>query len=113
MSCRSIPCQRHQERSRRGRRHHDRWSVPQRVQQNLSFVIIPLKRALKTAKLLGMGHYEVRKYPGWHHHMLTTMLAHFFLWHLKLHLGEKSPSPHRVATADDIGGRLTPADQPC
>jgi hypothetical protein len=31
-----------------------------------------------------MAHYEVRKYPGWHHHMLTTMLAHFFLWHLKI-----------------------------
>ena len=46
-----------------------------------------------------MDHYEVRKYPGWHHHMLTTMLAHFFLWHLKLHLGEKSPGPHRVAAA--------------
>ena len=27
---------------------------------------------------LGMAHYEVRKSPGWHHHMLTTMLAHFF-----------------------------------
>jgi len=59
---------------------------------------------------LGMAHYEVRKYPGWHHHMLTTMLAHFFLWHLKLHLGKKSPSPHRVAAADVIGSRLTLAD---
>src|SRR5919202_2332026 len=39
---------------------------------------------------LGMAHYEVRTYPGWHHHMLTTMLAHFFLWHLKLRLGGKS-----------------------
>ncbi|HEY7493538.1 MAG TPA: IS701 family transposase [Candidatus Tectomicrobia bacterium] len=28
---------------------------------------------------LGMAHYAVRKYAGWHHHMLTTMLAHFFL----------------------------------
>ena len=28
---------------------------------------------------LGMDHYEVRKYAGWHHHILTTMLAHFFL----------------------------------
>ena len=37
-----------------------------------------------------MDHYEVRKYTGWHHHMLTTMLAHFFLWHLKIHLGEKA-----------------------
>ena len=59
---------------------------------------------------LGMAHDEVRKYPGWHHHMLTTMLAHFFLWHLKLHLGKKSPSPHRVAAADVIGSRLTLAD---
>ncbi len=57
-----------------------------------------------------MDHYEVRKYTGWHHHMLTTMLAHFFLWHLKLHLGKKSSGPHRVTGADVIGGRLTPAD---
>jgi SRSO17 transposase len=57
---------------------------------------------------LGMAHYEVRKYPGWHHHMLTTMLAHFFLWHLKLRLGKKSPGPDRVAAANDLRGRLTP-----
>ena len=48
---------------------------------------------------LGMDHYEVRKYAGWHHHMLTTMLAHFFLWHLKMHLGKKSPRADRVAGA--------------
>ena len=39
-----------------------------------------------------MAHYAVRKYPGWHHHMLVTMLAHFFLWHLKLRLGKKAPA---------------------
>lgn len=59
---------------------------------------------------LGMDHYEVRKYGGWHHHMLTTMLAHFFLWHLKLRLGKKSASPHGVAAADPLRGRLTPTD---
>ena len=59
---------------------------------------------------LGMDHYEVRKYPGWHHHILTTMLAHFFLWHLKLRLGKKSPRPHRRAAADHLGSRLPPAD---
>jgi len=58
----------------------------------------------------GMAQYEVRKDPGWHHHRLTTMLAHVFLWHLKLHLGKKSPSPHRVAAADALGSGLTPAD---
>ena len=55
---------------------------------------------------LGMAHYEVRKYPGWHHHMLTTMLAHFFLWHLKLRLGKKSSRADGVAATEIIGGRL-------
>jgi SRSO17 transposase len=59
---------------------------------------------------LGMDHYEVRKYGGWHHHRLTTMLAHFFLWHLKLRLGKKSASPHGVAAADPLRGRRTPTD---
>jgi len=59
---------------------------------------------------LGMDHYEVRKYASWHHHLLTTMLAHFFLWHLKLRLGKKSPSPYRVAAAHDLRGRLTPTE---
>jgi len=30
----------------------------------------------ETKTELGMAHYEVRKYPGWHHHILTGMLAH-------------------------------------
>src|SRR5215468_3549470 len=59
---------------------------------------------------LGMAHYEVRTYPGWHHHMLTTMLAHFFLWHLKLRLGEKSSRADGVAAAEIIGRRLTPTE---
>lgn len=46
---------------------------------------------------LGMDHYEVRKFPGWHHHMLTCMLAHFFLWHLKVRLGEKSTIYYDIA----------------
>jgi SRSO17 transposase len=62
-----------------------RWAVEQCVEEG------------KTE--LGMDHYEVRKYGGWHHHMLLTMLAHFFLWPLKLKLGEKSPGPDGGATA--------------
>lgn len=46
---------------------------------------------------IGMDHYEVRKFPGWHHHILTCMLAHFFLWHLKIRLGKKSTSYYSVA----------------
>jgi SRSO17 transposase len=51
----------------------------------------------ETKTELGMAHYELRKFAGWHHHMLTCMLAHFFLWHVKIRLGEKSPSAYRVA----------------
>lgn len=45
---------------------------------------------------LGMAHYELRKYTGWNHHMLTSILAHYFLWHLKIELGGKSTFPHLV-----------------
>jgi SRSO17 transposase len=58
---------------------------------------------------LGMAHYEVRKYAGWQHHMLLTMLAHFFLWHLKGRWGEKSTSTHGVAAPPVIRSRVAPA----
>jgi SRSO17 transposase len=59
---------------------------------------------------LGMAHYEVRKYPGWHHHMLTTMLAHFLLWRLKLRLGKKSSGADGVPATDYLGCGPTPTD---
>jgi SRSO17 transposase len=55
---------------------------------------------------LGMAHYEVRKYSGWHHHMLMTMLAHFFLWHLKSRLEKKSARADGIAAAEISGRRL-------
>jgi hypothetical protein len=46
---------------------------------------------------LGMDPCEVRKLPGWQHHMLTCMLAHFFLRHLKIRMGKKSTVYYAVA----------------
>jgi SRSO17 transposase len=51
----------------------------------------------ETKSELGMDQYEIRKYPGWNHHMLTCMLSHFFLWHLKIRLGKKSSVYYSVA----------------
>lgn len=51
----------------------------------------------ETKTELGMDHYEVRKFMGWHHHIITCMLAHFFLWHLKIRLGKKSTIYYAVA----------------
>jgi hypothetical protein len=56
--------------------------------------------ATKTA--LGMEHYEIRKYPGWHHHMLTCMLAHFFLWSLHSRLEKKSTSAYGLTSPEVI-----------
>jgi len=51
----------------------------------------------ETKTELGMDHYEVRKFTGWQHHMLTCMLAHFFLWHLKIRMGKKSTVYYAIA----------------
>jgi SRSO17 transposase len=84
-------------------------STPWRILVWLSGVRWAIEQCFEESKTeLGMDHYEIRKYAGWHHHMLTTMLAHFFLWHLKLKLGEKSPSADGVAAADVTGRGVTP-----
>ena len=68
-------------------------STPWRLLVWLSGVRWAVEQCFEESKTeLGMDHYEIRKYVGWHHHMLMTMLAHFFLWHLKLKLGEKAPA---------------------
>jgi SRSO17 transposase len=58
----------------------------------------PIEQCFEETKTeLGMDHYEVRKYPGWNHHMLTCMLGHFFLWHMRIRLGKKSTSTYSIA----------------
>jgi SRSO17 transposase len=65
-------------------------STPLRLFVWLSGVRWAIEQCFEETKTeLGMDHHEVRKYPAWHHHMLTYMLAHFFLWHLQIRLGEK------------------------
>jgi SRSO17 transposase len=59
----------------------------------LSGVRWPIEQCFEEGKSeLGMDHYEVRKHLGWNHHMLISMLSHFFLWHLKIKLEKKSTS---------------------
>jgi SRSO17 transposase len=84
-------------------------STPWRLLVWLSGVRWAIEQCFEESKTeLGMDHYEIRKYVGWHHHMLMTMLAHFFLWHLKLKLGEKSSGFDRLTTADVIGCGVAP-----
>jgi SRSO17 transposase len=58
----------------------------------------PIEQCFEETKTeLGMDQYEVRKFAGWNHHMLTCMLAHFFLWHIKIRLGKKSTGYYVVS----------------
>ncbi len=46
---------------------------------------------------LGMDHYEVRKFLGWHHHMITCMLGHFFSVAPEAEFGKKSTVHYALA----------------
>lgn len=41
---------------------------------------------------LGLDHYEVRNWTGWHHHFTMTMLSHLFLVRLRVQLGDEAPA---------------------
>jgi len=82
-------------------------SVPLRLLVWLSGVRWAIEQGFEETKTeLGMAHYEGRKYPGWYHHMLTCMLAHFFLWHLKIRWEKKSPRVDGVPGTDLAGSAL-------
>jgi hypothetical protein len=41
---------------------------------------------------LGLDHYEVRGWVGWHHHTTMTLLAHHFLVRLRVKMGAQAPA---------------------
>ena len=54
-------------------------------------------------QLLGMGDYETRSWPGWHHHMTLCILAHHFLVRLQQGLKKNSrlePLPGEAVAYD-------------
>lgn len=53
----------------------------------------PVELLFKEDKsVLGLDHYEMRSWLGWHHHMLLVALAHHFLVRLRLRLAPYSPA---------------------
>ncbi len=60
----------------------------------------PVEQAIKEAKEeLGLDHYEVRGWRGWHHHTTMTLLAQHFLVRLRSRLGGKYPGADRAPGA--------------
>jgi SRSO17 transposase len=53
----------------------------------------PVEKTIEETKTeLGMDHYEVRGWTGWHHHMTMTMLSHHFLVQLRVEMGDQAPA---------------------
>jgi SRSO17 transposase len=48
---------------------------------------------------VGLGHYEVRSWVGWHHHMTLSLLALWFLCCERRRVGGENPGGDRVAGA--------------
>jgi SRSO17 transposase len=51
---------------------------------------------------VGLNHYEVRSWAGWHHHMTLSLLALWFLVLERQQVGEKNPGDHCAAGAGDL-----------
>jgi SRSO17 transposase len=53
---------------------------------------------------VGLSHYEVRSWTGWHHHMTLSLLALWFVQRERLTIGKKKCGDHGVAGAVDLHG---------
>jgi SRSO17 transposase len=53
----------------------------------------PIETIFEEAKgEVGLDHYEMRSWVGWHHHMLLVALAHHFLMRLRIRFQDKAPA---------------------
>ncbi len=50
----------------------------------------------------GLGHYEVRSWVGWHHHMTLAMVAMWFLSSERRRVGGENPGGDARAVASDL-----------
>lgn len=51
---------------------------------------------------VGLAHYEVRSWVGWHHHMTLSLLALWFLQLERSRLGGENPGLNSAPTAADL-----------
>jgi SRSO17 transposase len=53
----------------------------------------PIETIFEEAKgEVGLDHYEMRSWIGWHHHMLLVSLAHHFLVRLRIRFQDQAPA---------------------
>lgn len=58
----------------------------------------PVETAFEEGKgEVGLDHYQLRTWRGWHHHMVQSFLAHLFLIRLRILFQKKSCADHRAS----------------
>jgi SRSO17 transposase len=62
---------------------------------------------------VGLGHYEVRSWVGWHHHMTLSLLALWFLQLEKGRLGGENPGADGAAVAGGVHPAAAAAAAEC
>jgi SRSO17 transposase len=58
---------------------------------------------------VGLGHYEVRSWVGWHHHMTLCLLALWFLTLQRRRIAEKKGGDHGLANPSGLHRAAAPA----
>ncbi|MDR2571740.1 MAG: IS701 family transposase [Oscillospiraceae bacterium] len=67
--------------------------TPLEVLNRVSLMRWPIEQSFEECKSdLGMDHYEIRSYPGWHRHMLFVFLAQLFLLEIRLRFKKNTNS---------------------
>jgi SRSO17 transposase len=62
---------------------------------------------------VGLGHYEVRSWVGWHHHVTLSLLALWFVQLAKGRLGGKNPGVDGAATTGSVRPAVATAAAEC
>ena len=60
---------------------------------------------------VGLDHYEVRSWVGWHHHMTLSLVALWYLCLERRRVGGENPGDHGVADAAGVHS-VAPAPGP-
>ena len=58
---------------------------------------------------VGLDHYEVRSWVGWHHHMTLSLVALWFLCLERWRVGGENPGDHGVADEADLHAVAPPS----
>jgi SRSO17 transposase len=67
----------------------------------------PVESAIEESKgEVGLDHYEVRGWVGWHHHTTLSFLAHHFLVRQRCRMGKKISGADRATGAQTAAGRV-------